>query len=86
MDMHTLTWTAITVLVAVIGYILRTKHADHAAIWEAVNNLTTLVNNHRVEVAREYVSIARFEKFENSVLHALHEVNANLLALAKQRE
>jgi len=85
MDLSTVWTSALTIIMALMGMIMRSREAENAALREdqkkdreEMQRLQVLLNRTREEVAKEYVTKVEVHNDINRVLVRLEQLDAKL--------
>jgi hypothetical protein len=83
--MELFAWNAVlTVILALLGWAVRTKDAELLATKEELSRVTILVNRTREEVAKEYVTKTDLHTDINRVLDRLDRLDNKLDTFIKE--
>jgi len=83
--MELFAWNAVlTVLLALLGWAIRTKDSELLATKEELSRVTILVNRTREEVAKEYVTKSDLHTDINRILDRLDRLDNKLDTFIKE--
>jgi hypothetical protein len=83
--MELFAWNAVlTVILALLGWVVRTKDAELLATKEELARVTILINRTREEVAKEYVTKSDLHLDINRVLDRLDRLDNKLDTFIKE--
>lgn len=85
MDVSTLWSTALTIIMALLGFIVKAKDAELKETKEELMRVTILVNRTREEVAKEYVTKVEVHADINRVLDRLDRLDEKLDRLMENK-
>lgn len=85
MDANTVWSAALTIFLALIGVIMRSKDKDHDATKEELSRVTILLNRTREEIAKEYVTKTEVHADINRVLDRLDRLDEKLDRLMESK-
>jgi hypothetical protein len=85
MDISTIWNTALTIILGLIGLIMRAKDAEHKETKDELSRVTILLNRTREEVAKEYVTKVEVHADINRVLDRLDRLDEKLDRLMESK-
>ena len=85
MDVSTLWSTALTIIMALMGFIVKAKDAELKETKDELSRVTILVNRTREEVAKEYVTKVEVHADINRVLDRLDRLDEKLDRLMENK-
>jgi hypothetical protein len=85
MDANTIWSTALTIIMALLGFIVKAKDAEHKETKDELGRVTILLNRTREEVAKEYVTKVEVHADINRVLDRLDRLDEKLDRLMENK-
>ena len=85
MDANTIWSAALTIIMALLGFIVKAKDAEHKETKDELGRVTILINRTREEVAKEYVTKVEVHADINRVLDRLDRLDEKLDRLMENK-